>query len=201
MAGKARGVIDREKHRSGIIPSIENIVSTAFLGHKLDLMEIAKRARNAEYQPRRFSAVILRNKEPRATALVFQSGKMVIMGAKSEEDAHKAAHKFTKMINKTCDQATQVECKDFKTHNVVGCADVGFKIDNEALRASHTSFAEYDPEVFPGLTYRIKEPDVVMLVFGSGKVVLTKAKKREEVYVAFEKMYPILQQFKLGQAT
>lgn len=59
-----------------------NIVSTVNLGCKLDLKKIALHARNAEYNPKRFAAVIMRIREPRTTALIFSSGKMVCTGAK-----------------------------------------------------------------------------------------------------------------------
>ena len=78
-------VIDRTRHASGIVPILQNIVSTVNLGCKLDLKSIAMRARNAEYNPRRFAAVILRIRDPKTTALVFHSGKMVVTGAKSED--------------------------------------------------------------------------------------------------------------------
>ncbi|XP_010214640.1 PREDICTED: TATA-box-binding protein isoform X2 [Tinamus guttatus] len=70
---------------SGIVPQLQNIVSTVNLGCKLDLKTIALRARNAEYNPKRFAAVIMRIREPRTTALIFSSGKMVCTGAKSYE--------------------------------------------------------------------------------------------------------------------
>ena len=59
-----------------------NIVCTVNLGCKLDLKKIALHARNAEYNPKRFAAVIMRIREPRTTALIFSSGKMVCTGAK-----------------------------------------------------------------------------------------------------------------------
>lgn len=55
------------------------------LGVPLDLKKIALHARNAEYNPKRFAAVIMRIREPRTTALIFSSGKMVCTGAKSED--------------------------------------------------------------------------------------------------------------------
>ncbi|XP_064279148.1 TATA box-binding protein-like 2 isoform X2 [Passer domesticus] len=70
---------------SGIVPQLQNIVSTVNLGCKLHLKNIALRARNAEYNPKRFAAVIMRIREPRTTALIFSSGKMVCTGAKSYE--------------------------------------------------------------------------------------------------------------------
>lgn len=74
-------------------PVLQNIVATCNLGSELDLKTIALHARNAEYNPKRFSAVIMRIREPKTTALIFRSGKMVVTGAKSEEQARHAARK------------------------------------------------------------------------------------------------------------
>lgn len=77
-----------------------NIVSTVNLNCKLDLKKIALHARNAEYNPKRFAAVIMRIREPRTTALIFSSGKMVCTGAKSEGDSRLAARKYARIIQK-----------------------------------------------------------------------------------------------------
>lgn len=71
------------------------MVSTVNLKCALDLASIAQRARNAEYNPKRFAACIVRIKDPKTTALMFNSGKMVIAGAKSEEQSRLAARKVT----------------------------------------------------------------------------------------------------------
>ncbi|XP_014247445.1 TATA-box-binding protein isoform X2 [Cimex lectularius] len=84
----------------GITPQLQNIVSTVNLGCKLDLKKIALHARNAEYNPKRFAAVIIRIREPRTTALIFSSGKMVCTGAKSEDDSRLAARKYARIIQK-----------------------------------------------------------------------------------------------------
>jgi hypothetical protein len=81
------------KHYSGIVPQLQNVVSTVNLGCQLDLASIAQRARNAEYNPKRFAACILRIREPKTTALMFNSGKVVIAGARSEEQSRLAARK------------------------------------------------------------------------------------------------------------
>jgi len=81
-------------------PELQNIVSTANLGTPLDLVKIALNCRNAEYNPRRFAAVIIRIRDPKTTALIFSSGKMVITGAKSEEKSEQAAKMYAKMIKK-----------------------------------------------------------------------------------------------------
>lgn len=84
----------------GIVPQLQNIVSTVNLGCKLDLKKIALHARNAEYNPKRFAAVIMRIREPRTTALIFSSGKMVCTGAKSEEMSRLAARKYARIVQK-----------------------------------------------------------------------------------------------------
>lgn len=73
------------------VPKLQNIVSTAFLGQRIVLRTVAQRVGNAEYNPRRFAAAIIRIRNPKSTALVFESGKMVITGARSEEESEQAA--------------------------------------------------------------------------------------------------------------
>lgn len=67
---------------------------------KLDLKNIALHARNAEYNPKRFAAVIMRIREPKSTALIFHSGKMVCTGTKSEAEARIASRKYAKILQK-----------------------------------------------------------------------------------------------------
>eukprot|EP00246_Nothoceros_aenigmaticus_P017582 TRINITY_DN871_c0_g1_i1.p1 TRINITY_DN871_c0_g1~~TRINITY_DN871_c0_g1_i1.p1 ORF type:complete len:116 (-),score=13.63 TRINITY_DN871_c0_g1_i1:940-1287(-) len=92
--------VDLEKHPSGIIPTLQNIVSTVNMDTRLDLKTIALHARNAEYNPKRFAAVIMRIREPKTTALIFASGKMVCTGAKSEQQSKLAARKYARIIQK-----------------------------------------------------------------------------------------------------
>ncbi|TQD94144.1 hypothetical protein C1H46_020339 [Malus baccata] len=87
--------VDLSIHPSGIVPTLQNIVSTVNLDCKLDLKQIALQARNAEYNPKRFAAVIMRIREPKTTALIFASGKMVCTGAKSEQQSKLAARKVS----------------------------------------------------------------------------------------------------------
>ncbi|XP_054828240.1 TATA box-binding protein-like 2 [Eublepharis macularius] len=178
---------------SGIVPQLQNIVATVNLACKLDLKNIALHARNAEYNPKRFAAVIMRIREPRTTALIFSSGKMVCTGAKSEEQSRLAARKYARVVQKL---GFPAKFLDFKIQNMVGSCDVRFPIRLEGLVLTHQQFSSYEPELFPGLIYRMVKPRIVLLIFVSGKVVLTGAKDRSEIYEAFENIYPILKGFK-----
>ena len=176
-----------------ITPILQNIVATVNLCCKLDLRKIAQGARNAEYNPKRFAAVIMRIREPRTTALVFSSGKLVITGARSEDGAKLAARKYARVIQKLSFPAKFAE---FKIQNMVGSCDVKFPIRLEGLMLMHGQFCSYEPELFPGLIYRMVKPRIVLLIFVSGKVVITGAKTREEIYQGFNNIYPILKSFK-----
>ena len=183
-------------------PMLQNIVSTADLKCKLDLRNIALKAKNAEYNPKRFAAVIMRIKEPKTTALIFSSGKMVCTGAKSEDDSRKASRKYAKVIKSL---GFKVEFKDFKVQNIVGSCDIKFQIHlnklngilakvapKESQNKSQKIKCHYEPEVFPGLIYHMVRPEIVLLIFVSGKIVLTGAKQKEEIFQAFNKIYPLL---------
>jgi transcription initiation factor TFIID TATA-box-binding protein len=185
--------IELINHPSGIKPIIQNIVSTVNLGCKLDLKKIATSARNAEYNPKRFAAVIMRIRDPKTTALIFMSGNMVCTGAKSEEDSKIAARKYAAIIKKL---NFPVKFLDFKIRNIVGSCDVKFPIRLEGLAYSHNNYASYEPELFPGLIYRMVKPKIVLLIFVSGKIVLTGAKSREDIYQGFENIYPVLSEFR-----
>ncbi|XP_027130866.1 TATA box-binding protein-like 2 [Larimichthys crocea] len=140
--------------RSGIIPQLQNIVSTVNLGCPLDLKFIALQARNAEYNPKRFAAVIMRIREPRTTALIFSSGKMVCTGAKSEEQSRLAARKYARVVQKLGFPARFL---DFKIQNMVASCDVCFPIRLEGLVLTHQQFSSYEPELFPASSYRMVE--------------------------------------------
>lgn len=176
---------------------IQNISSTANLGIRLDLKKIALKCRNTEFNPRRFAAVIMRLREPTATALIFASGKMVVTGVKSTHNANLAAKKFAYIIERVGFKPN--EFVDFKVQNIVGTADMGFPIRLEGLVYAHSAFASYEPELFPGLIYRLVSPRVVFLIFVSGKVVITGAKKESDLSSALTKLYPVLVEFKKSQ--
>lgn len=284
------------------------------------------KARNAEYNPKRFSAVIMRIRDPKTTALIFSSGfftlfhlfdspgmvflsdlvmngrylhlfaagKMVCTGAKSEADCRLACRKYARIVQKlgfpetrfdpnlsvvrallACSVAclllylvvvqksssasqsflaqllhsnssifitntnnqTSFRFSEFTIQNMVASCDVRFPIRLEGLSSFHEEYSSYEPELFPGsvldvrfvltsyfffsrpstcdshtihrlhslsfshfslsgLIYRMVEPKIVLLIFVSGKVVLTGAKTREQIFQAFETIYPTLVDFR-----
>lgn len=188
--------VDQEQtpsQKSGILPTLQNVVATVNLNCKLDLKNIALHARNAEYNPKRFAAVIMRIRDPKTTALIFASGKMVVTGAKSEKASKIASQRYAKIIHKL---GFNAQFTEFKVQNIVSSCDLKFCIKLEGLAYAHSNYCSYEPELFPGLIYRMVKPKIVLLIFVSGKIVLTGAKVREDIYQAFDNIYPVLTQYR-----
>ncbi|KAK4405120.1 TATA-box-binding protein [Sesamum angolense] len=177
----------------GPVPTIQNIVSSVNLDCKLNLAEISLKTKNSEYNPKRFSAVIMRIKEPKTTALIFASGKIVCTGAKTEQESRLAARKFARVVQKV---GFPARFSGFRIQNMVGSCDVKFPIRLENMVCGHGVYSVYEPEIFPGLIYRMKNPKVVILVFASGKIVIAGAKAKDDIFTAFDNIYPVLQQYK-----
>jgi len=180
------------------LPVIQNVVSTVKLQVSLDLVEIARKLKNTEYNPRRFKAVIVRERSPKATGLIFHTGSLVCTGAKSVEDSNTAAKMFAKAVQTAIGSA--VKFQGFQVQNVVGSGNVRFPVRLEGLHMAHKGEADYEPELFPGLIYKMMRPKVVLLVFVSGRVVFTGAKSKEDIYEAFRKIYPMLMDFRKPDA-
>ena len=173
-----------------LYPRIENTIASCQLRVEIDLKSVAFRIRNAEYNPRKVNAVVVRFRKPRATAMIYSIGKVMVTGARSEEDASLAARKAAKLVSK-CGYGSAVFA-DFKVEKLVASTDVRFPIRLEGVAAEHRTTSSYEPELFPGLVYRLFSPKVSILVFVSGKIVITGGRNRAEVREAFEKIYPLL---------
>lgn len=172
---------------------VQNVVATVNLRTNLDLRRLSTHARNAEYNPKKFSAVVMRLREPRCTALVFQSGKLVCTGARSEAAAKRGARIYASIIHKI---GFPVQFFNFRIQNVVATVNVGFPIRLEAMAYAHNRFSSYEPELFPGLIYRLMDPKTVILTFVSGRIVLTGARSVAQLHEAFRRVFPLLHEFR-----
>lgn len=81
--------------------------------NELDLRKINFCTRNTEYNPSRFKGLVMRIREPKTTALIFRSGKIVVTGAKSEEAALLAARKYARIIQKLGFTVSQIHYKAY----------------------------------------------------------------------------------------
>ncbi len=157
---------------------IENIVATVILDQTLDLNLIESRVPNVTYQPDQFPGLILRLEKPKTTALIFKSGKMVVTGAKSTEQLIEAVKRIIKLLRK---HGIRIVSKPrIQIQNIVASGDINAFVNLE--RAAYLlEDSMYEPEQFPGLIHRMSDPKVVLLIFSSGKMVITGAKEESEV--------------------
>ncbi len=174
--------------------SIENVVATATLDQKLDLIAIMKVFRNVEYRPKRFPGLVFRLKRPKTAILIFSTGKMVCTGAKSDKLARSAIRKVVKELKNN--GIIILGKPTIVIVNIVASANLHGKIDLE-MAADIMDNVMYEPEQFPGLIYRMGEPKVVILIFASGKLVCTGGKSAEMVDVAVAKLHGILEDYDL----
>ena len=86
--------------RKDDLPQLKNLVATGNLNTELNLRDVVLRGRNVEYRATRFPAAIIKIREPKSTALVFRTGKMIVCGAKTEAECKLAAISYAKMLKK-----------------------------------------------------------------------------------------------------
>ena len=166
---------------------IENVVASTTIAKELDLPKLKRALPESEYEPEQFPGLVLRLDEPKTAALLFRSGKVVCTGAKTIEDVEKA-------IQKVCNKVAIADFKVFKNpeitvQNIVASANLHAQLNLIAIaQAIGLEKIEYEPEQFPGLVYRLDDPKVVILLFGSGKLVGTGARKATQVNHAINRI-------------
>ena len=166
---------------------VENIVASSIFAEKLDLDMIAQSLEDAEYEPEQFPGLVYRLENPKTATLLFRSGKANCTGAKNVENVRKTVDIIAEKLKKL---GVDVY-KDLKIviQNIVAISDLNSELNlNEVAMGLGLENVEYEPEQFPGLVYRLKEPKVAMLLFGSGKIVCTGARKTEDVSIAVDKL-------------
>lgn len=164
---------------------IENVVAFVSLGKNIPLNKLVNSVENAEYEPEQFPGLVYRTTEPRAAALIFSSGKIVCTGAKSIEKANEA---IAKVVEKIRSVGIPMPRKyDVQVENIVASAKIMAKLNLEEITFALEN-AEYEPEQFPGLVYRINKPRVAFLLFSSGKIICTGAHNIKDIQLALGKL-------------
>ena len=166
---------------------VENIVASTAFADKLDLDLIIQSFKEAEYEPEQFPGLVYKLSNPKTATLLFKSGKANCTGAKNIEDVHTSVNIIAEKLRKLgIDVYKDLE---IVVQNVVAVGDLKGEINlNETAMGLGLENTEYEPEQFPGMVYRLKEPKVAMLLFSSGKIVCTGARKISNVSIAAEKL-------------
>ena len=170
----------------GLDYKIENVVATVVveITEKIDLNQIARKHADVEYNPERFPGLVMRILKPKATILIFSTGKMVVTGMRKASEADRVVEKVLKNIRKA---GIKVSNPEITIQNIVASGDLHTNIDLN-MAAIVMEYAMYEPEVFPGLIYRMQDPKTVFLIFSTGRIVCTGAKRKEIVKEAVRKL-------------
>ena len=157
---------------------IVNIVASTSIGENIDLESLSMYLEDSEYEPEQFPGLICHIDEPLAAALIFRSGKVVCTGTRSTKDLKRAIHELARRLR----EGGFPVYDDFEINiqNIVAAGDLHMDLNLDAI-SYYMDNTEYEPEQFPGLVYRMKDPKVVILLFTSGKLVCTGAKDEEEI--------------------
>jgi len=171
---------------------IHNMVVTVQFSDRINLDKLAsKLPGGAEYFPDNFPGAVYRMQKPRASFLIFSSGKATCVGTASEKDAKEAIANMSKLL-KT--MGINVKILKIEVQNIVASTklDTRFDIDKMAFELENS---EYEPETFPGLVYKTKG-SVTFLIFGTGKIVCVGAKSTKDIRESFDNLMKRLREIK-----
>ncbi len=176
------------------IIEIVNVVASATIEEKLDLVSIQAKIPSIEYNPEQFPGAVFRITTPKTATLLFSTGKMVCTGSKSEDMARTAVKTVVKRLRK---EKIKIKKDAVVTiQNIVSSINLGGKIHLEkAARTLPRSM--YEPEQFPGVIHRMVDPKTVILLFASGKLVCTGAKTEKDVYRSVNNLHSRLEELDL----
>lgn len=178
---------------SNIKTQVNSITASIVFDKSLDLNKIAKVEEDEDItklDSMDFPGLMLKLKTPAITFLVFSSGKMVSVGGKSIEESKKAVKKMVKLFQKTGSKISDDSI--ITIQNIVASSHLERKINLDLADIRLRGL--YDPEGFPGLFYRMKDPKVTILLFESGKVVITGAKSEEQIPEAAQKFHDLIEE-------
>ncbi len=164
---------------------VVNIVVSSSLEHDIPLEKMAATLSNTEYNPEQFPGLVIRIKEPKTSALIFSSGKIVCTGARTMDNVRLAINKIIKSLEKINVKITIVP--EIHIQNIVASGSVGMDLNLNTL-AMKLDNTEYEPEQFPGLVYKLPGTKATFLLFSNGKIVCTGTKSEEDVHDAVDKL-------------
>ena len=172
---------------------VVNIVVSTSLEHDIPLEKMAATLSNTEYNPEQFPGLVIRIREPKTSALIFSSGKVVCTGARSMEKVEESIKKIIKNLEKINVKIT-IKPK-INIQNIVASGSVGMDLNLNML-AMKLENTEYEPEQFPGLVYKLPQAKATFLLFSNGKIVCTGTKSEKEVNEAVDKLVENLKNLK-----
>ncbi|XP_059479356.1 TATA box-binding protein-like 1 [Neocloeon triangulifer] len=172
---------------------ISNVVCSFSVKCHLNLREIALKGTNVEFR-REQGMVTMKLRRPYTTASIWSSGKVTVTGATTEACAHIAARRVARQLQKI---GFKTRFSHYRVVNVLGSCTMPFNIKIAHFSEQYRNQASYEPELHPGVTFRIKEPHKATLkIFSTGSITITGAPSVAAVQCAVEQIFPLVQPFR-----
>lgn len=167
---------------------VVNAVGSGDLGIEIDLHQLTADIEEVEFDPDKYPGAYVRLEEVEPLITVYRTGKYIITGSTSEEEAYSSRKRFLELLS----DSGVLDTPDdnwFSMQNYVCTGDLDQVQNLNALAIGlGLELTEYEPEQFPGLVFRPDDHPVVILIFSSGKVVVTGAKDINVAKVAFQSL-------------
>jgi transcription initiation factor TFIID TATA-box-binding protein len=183
MAKKITKKVSKKTAKKDI--RIVNIVVSTALEKDVPLEKMAATLPNTEYNPEQFPGLVLRIKDPKTSALVFSSGKVVCTGARTLEQVELSIQSIIKSLKKLNIHVTIKP--EITVQNIVASGSIGMDLNLNVLGVKLPN-TEYEPEQFPGLVHKLKGTNATFLLFSNGKIVCTGTKTEQQVHEATDQL-------------
>nr|CAG4644271.1 EOG090X0CO7 [Lepidurus arcticus] len=171
--------------------TINNVVCSFSVKCHLNLRQIAQAGANAEFR-RENGMVTMKLRKPNCTASIWSSGKMTCTGSTSEHEAKIAARRIARIVQKL---GFRARFAHFRVVNVLGTCTMPFGIKITMFSQQFKENASYEPELHPGVTYKLKEPKATLKIFSTGSITVTAPSVRN-VQLAIEHIFPLVFEFR-----
>jgi transcription initiation factor TFIID TATA-box-binding protein len=175
--------------------TIVNVVGAGRLNTEFDLGKIANdiAATTARYDPNKHPGVHIRLQNNGPMITLYRNGKYHITGSSSVKHLNETRREFIASLE-NLNMPSDFGNDPFSVDNVVCTATYSNPIDLNRLSVRlGLENIEYEPEQFPALIYRHPGLSPVVLIFSSGKLVITGAVDIEEAQTACDEIEPELQ--------
>ncbi|VVC88966.1 unnamed protein product, partial [Leptidea sinapis] len=181
---------EEEEETPEIDIMINNVVCSFSVKCHLNLRQIALNGVNVEFR-RENGMVTMKLRRPYTTASIWSSGRVTCTGATSEEQAKIAARRYARALQKL---GFQTRFRNFRVVNVLGTCRMPFGIRIIAFSKKYKE-ADYEPELHPGVTYKLYNPKATLKIFSTGGVTIT-ARSVSDVQSAVERIFPLVYEFR-----
>lgn len=166
-------------------PTIENIVASAQISNSFDIPMLAEKIPKSSYNPDEFNGLTIKYESPKIAVLILSNGKLITTGGKNPEEIKNT---IENTISKIKEAGFDVKQKyKINYENIVASTDLKKPLDLEKIsKGLPIQNITYEPLEFPGVIYKADDYNSILLIFSSGKIVCTGAKKIEDISKAID---------------